>query len=707
MSNNETFLHDLLARMSLSGKIGQLTQGRVASYPADEIEAGFKAGRWGSRILAETDWAGNFANSALDVGEMNAQQKWAVEESPDGIPVIFGRDVIYGHRTVLPIPHSQAASFNPDLVEKAITCVAREAAAEGVHWTFSPMLDLVRDPRWGRVIESFGEDPFLIAKMGQATIRGFQGEDPSQPDRLLACAKHFAGYGGSEGGRDYDHTEWSDDTLQNMILPPFRAAVEAGVASMMSGFNQLQGQSVSALPRLTREWLKEKLNWDGFVVSDWGAINDLIYHRQAAHRAEAGRLALEAGIDMDMVDAIYEEELENLVKEGIVPESLIDDAVLRILRAKQKAGLFDRPYTKANPAVQRAPEHIECAVELACQSMVLLKNDGLLPLAAALKKIAVIGPYAEARRQHLGSWCLDGRPAEVTTILEGLQKALPETKLLTANPAFSDEMMATARSAELIILCLGESHVRNGEAKSISELALPAGQESLLTSLSQFGIPLVVIDCSGRYLPIPAAEQHAGALLHAGHLGTEAGTAIAQVLTGAVSPSGKLPMSIPRCTGQIPIYYNRKCPGSALGRPHFKVYEDQLRTPLYPFGFGLTYSSFDLRNISLSAEKMPVQGSVKVTAELTNTGSHSAAQVVQLYLRATVANPTRPERELKGFQRVELQPGESREVEFTLNASNFGSYSGQGQWLPTKGLFQLALGFDSTAAFTHQIEVIE
>ena len=689
--------------MSLPEKIGQLTQARIEDQSPEKIQAGLKAGRWGSRILAQTNWAGNLKNKSLNMEEMNAQQKVAVEESPAGIPLIFGRDVIYGHRTVYPIPHSQAASFNPDLVEKACTCVAREAAAEGIHWTFSPMLDLVRDPRWGRVIESYGEDPFLISEMGCASVRGFQGEDPSAPDRILACAKHFAGYGGSEGGRDYDSTDWSDDSLHNMILPPFRAAVEAGIASMMSGFNQLAGRSVSASPHLTRDWLKTQLDWDGFIVSDWGSVNDLIAHRQAETRSDAARLALEAGIDMDMVDALYEEGLAALVDSGELSEALIDEAVLRVLRAKQRAGLFERPYTEPTPEVQRAPEHIAIAVELACQSIVLLKNDGILPLAATHKKIAVLGPYAEARRQHLGSWCLDGRSEDVTPILDALRTQMPDVNFITANAAFTDEMIAAARSAELTLVCVGESHVRNGEAKSIGELALPPGQEAFISALGALGVPMVIIDCSGRYLPIPAAEQYALAILHAGSLGTEAGTAIAKVLSGEVNPSGKLPMTVPRFTGQIPIYYNRKSPGSALNRGLFKGYEDKRVTPLYPFGFGKSYTEFSLENIELSAEHLPPGETITLRATLRNLGGRSGAQVVQLYIQDAVSIPTRPMRELKGFQRIELEAGASQTLTFELSEKQLGFYTSKGEWIVQPGEFRLALGVVSTAEFTHTL----
>ncbi|MEI8342404.1 MAG: glycoside hydrolase family 3 N-terminal domain-containing protein, partial [Verrucomicrobiota bacterium] len=460
---------DLLGRMTREEKIGQLGQVSMADY-ANQREsylAGVKAGRWGSRILAETAWAGNNAESAINVSELNEIQRVAVEESRLGIPLLYGRDVIYGHRTVFPIPHSQAASFNPELIEKAMTCVAAEASSEGVHWTFSPVLDLTRDPRWGRVIESYSEDPFLIASLGCAAIRGFQGANPAAPDRLLACAKHFAGYGG-EGGRDYDTTEWSDNTLHNMILPQFAAAAKTGVATMMAGFNDLGGTPMSANRSLMRDWLKKELGWSGFIVSDWGSIFDLIGNGVAAGEREAALLAFKAGIDLEMTAGFYERNLAPLLDAGLIPAAWLDEAVTRILRAKFQAGLFETPYTEPSLAAQtlRHPDHVALAVELASQAVVLLKNR-ILPLSTELKKIAVIGPFAEARREHLGSWCVDGRPSEVTTILEGLRAAAPGVDFLTANPAFSDAMIDTARQAEITILCVGESHVRNGENKSL------------------------------------------------------------------------------------------------------------------------------------------------------------------------------------------------------------------------------------------------
>lgn len=702
----------LLSLMTRAEKTGQLSQVAMMDFAVrrDYYLDGVRAGRWGSRILAETAWAGQENGPALNVPQLNEIQRVAVEESRLGIPILYGRDVIHGHRTVFPIPHSYAASFNPKLLEQAMAAVAAEASAEGVHWTFSPMLDLVRDPRWGRVIESCGEDPFLTSRLAEAVIRGFQGDDPSQPRRLLACAKHFAGYGGAEGGRDYDTAEWSENTLHNMILPAFAAAARAGVASIMTGFHDMGGTPVSASRALTRGWLKGELAWDGFVVSDWGSIYDLVGHGVANDEQEAAEIAFNAGVDLDMASGIFERHLEALLASNLLNEAWLDDAVARILRAKFRAGLFERPYTDPTRAagILRQPAHVALAIEMATQSITLLKNNGsMLPVAPSLKTIAVLGPYAEARREHLGSWCVDGRIADVTTILDGLRHAAPGVTCVTADAGFSDALLDAARKAELTILCVGESHLRNGENRSITELALPPGQEEIIAAFGQMGLPFVVVDCSGRYLPSPAAEAHAQAILHAGHLGTEAGTAIARVLLGQASPSGKLPMTIPRNTGQIPVYYNRKFPKKVdpARSSFYRGYEDQQLTPLYPFGFGLTYSSFTLGALKLSSTTLPKNGAIIFSGNLTNKGARRATETVQLYIGDVVGSTTRPARELKGFQRITLDPGASVDFSFSISAADLAFFTANARLEVEPGEFRVAVGFDSTAPFTHTISV--
>lgn len=692
---------DLLGRMTRDEKIGQLSQVAMQNFEGREQEylADVRAGKWGSRILAESAWAGNNSESALDVEQLNRIQKVAIEESRLGIPLLYGRDVIYGHRTVCPIPHSQAASFNPDLIEEAMGAVASEASAEGVHWTFAPALDLVRDPRWGRVIESYGEDPFLISALGAAAIRGFQGNDPSKPDRLLACAKHVAGYGGSEGGRDYDTTEWSDNTLHNMVLAPFRAAASAGVATAMGGFNDLGGTPASAHRSILRSWLKEQLGWEGFVVSDWGSVFDLIGHGFAADEREAALKGFSAGIDHEMTAGIFERNLGPLLASGDISEQMFNDAVSRVLLAKFRAGLFENPYVdpERRNVVLRHPRHLSLAERLATESIVLLRNNGILPLTVSNGPIAVVGPYAEARREHLGSWCLDGRPTDVTSILSALKKGAPHVDFITAPPGFSDACLDVVRASQLAILCLGESHLRNGENKSIAELSLPPGQEELIQASSQFGVPIIVVDCSGRYLPSPAAQLHASAILHAGSLGTEAGTAISRVLLGRENPSGKLPMTIPRSTGQIPISYNRKAVGKAATfEARYRGYEDILKSPLYSFGFGLSYTTFRLEAAQLSAPSIRRDGEVAITATIKNTGARAGAEVVQLYIRDVVASTTRPSRELKAFRKVWLEPEESLTVHFAITARELSFYTANCRWELEPGEFRLGLGTDSS-----------
>ncbi len=570
-------------------------------------------------------------------------------------------------------------------------------------------MDIVRDPRWGRVVESYGEDPFLSSVFAKAAIRGFQGDDPSAPDRILACAKHFAGYGGAEGGRDYDTTEWSENTLHNMILPPFRSAAQAGVASFMTGFNDMGGTPVSSNMALIRKWLKEELDWDGFVVSDWGSIYELIGHGVAADEREAARLAFTAGIDMEMTAGFYERNIASLIDSGLISEKMLDDAVTRILRAKFRAGLFENPYT--DPArsakIMRHPKHIALAEELAAQCIVLLKNDGILPLAADLKSIAIIGPYAQARREHLCSWCVDGRPEDVATIVEAFRKEAENIEINTANDAFSDSCIDAARKSMLAVVCVGESHLWNGENHSVAELALPPGQEALIEAVGALQIPLVVVNCSGRYLPIPAAEKYADAIVHAGPLGTEAGSAIAKILLGKANPSGKLPMTIPRCTGQIPIHYNRKMPGKILSwQERYRAYEDVLKTPLYPFGFGLSYTQFQIGNIALSADSMPADGSITVSLTVKNIGAHKGAEVIQLYISDPVASTARPVRELKDFQRVELEAGEARNISFQVSAEKLSFYSAKRRIELEPGEFRAGIGTDSRVEMNLRFTVI-
>ncbi|MCL9774060.1 glycoside hydrolase family 3 N-terminal domain-containing protein [Vibrio methylphosphonaticus] len=704
-------VEDLLSRMTTEEKIGQLCQTPMLDYDdnREQYLYGVKKGSWGSRILADTAWAGNAPGESVDPKQLNEFQKVAVEQSRLGIPLIIARDVIYGQQTVLPIPLAQASSFNPDMIESAYRCIAKEAASLGIHWTFAPMLDIVRDPRWGRVIESAGEDPFLTSAMAKAVVKGFQGDDMADENSMVACAKHFIGYGAAEGGRDYDTTEITENTLHNVYLPPFKAAVEAGVATVMSGFNDLGGTPVSASKHLINGWLKQQQSFNGFVVSDWGSISDLEYFGVAKDAKESAKKALEAGVDMAMTNEAYQDFLPQLISSGQIDMATIDEATRRVLSIKFKAGLFEKPYVDEDrhKTILRHPEHVAKAQQLAEQSMVLLKNSGILPLASPSSlqsklTIAVIGPHAHSKRQHLGSWCLDGRSQDVTSIYGGIQAYIEQNNLnvdlITEDASFTDEMVECAHRADLTILCTGESHRRTGEARNIAELTLPAGQEQLIQAIGETDTPLVVVQCTGRPVPSMATEQFADALLYAWQSGTETGHAVARLLFGAVSPSGCLPMSVPRSTGQIPIYYARKKLGKMRAFQEYQPYKDQKHTPLYAFGFGLTYGEFEYSNLELSHSELSLEDTLKVQVNVRNIGEHVATEVVQCYTRQIHATTSRPEKELKAFSRVDLRPGEAKTVCLEIPSHSLEYYGETQRLEATESRIELYVGSDSNAS---------
>ncbi|MGF1758218.1 glycoside hydrolase family 3 C-terminal domain-containing protein [Photobacterium sagamiensis] len=711
----EERVSDLLSRMTIEEKIGQLCQTPMLDYDtrSECYLVGMRQGRWGSRILADTAWAGNAPGESINPKQLNEIQKAAVEESRLGIPIIIARDVIYGQQTVLPIPLAQAASWNPEQVEKSYRCIAKEAASLGIHWTFAPMLDIVRDPRWGRVIESSGEDPYLTSQFAQAVVKGFQGDDPSNEDSLIACAKHFVGYGASEGGRDYDTTEISDNTLHNVYLPPFTAAIDAGVCTVMSGFNDLGGTPVSGSKELIQGWLKTDQCFDGMVVSDWGSISDLAYFGVVNDADGAAAKALEAGVDMAMTNEAYENHLQKLLENNNISIEQIDQAVQRVLRTKFRAGLFEHPYVDEtrHKAVLRHPVHVAEALKLAEQSMVLLKNtNNVLPLPKQAMTIAVIGPHAHTKRQHLGSWCLDGRAQDVTSIFEGInaiaEKAGVDIDVITEEASFSDEMVECARRADVVILCTGESHRRTGEARNIAELTLPAGQEELISAIGIVGKPLVVVQCTGRPVPSMATELYADALLYAWQSGTETGRAVARLLFGEVSPSGRLPISVPRSTGQIPIYYARKPLGKMRDFQDYLPYKDQSETPLYPFGFGLTYSQFSYHDFEVSSAELEIGSTQQVKVRITNEGQRVATEVVQCFIRQMVASTTRPQKELKDFKRVTLKPGESQDVVMTLTPEKLAFYGEDKCFAQQASTIEVYVGSDCTTTLKRTFDLV-
>ncbi|KAB0287199.1 beta-glucosidase [Vibrio fortis] len=698
----QTRAQDLLSQMTLAEKVGQLCQSPMLGYDDNKQEYLMKVeqGAYGSRILADTAWAGNAPGESVDPHQLNEIQKVAMEKSRLGIPIIFARDVIYGQKTVLPIPLAQTCSWNPKLVEEAYDCIAAEAASLGINWTFAPMLDIVRDPRWGRVIESSGEDPYLTSQFAKSVVKGFQGDDPSQPNKLVACAKHFVGYGASEGGRDYDTTELSDNTLHNVHLPPFAAAVKAGVATMMSGFNDLGGTPVTGSRPLIRDWLKGEHKFDGMVVSDWGSISDLEYFQVAKDPSVAALKALDAGVDMAMTHEAYEDTLEELVKNNPSLQDNLDEAVYRVLLTKFRAGLFERPYIdpELHNSVLGLEEHKRKALALAEESMVLLKNDGdLLPLNSQGLTIAVIGPHAHSQRQHLGSWCLDGNADDVATIADGIQAAAPENTIITDSSAFSDDMMECAHRSDVVVLCVGESHRRTGEARNIAELVLPPGQEELIEAIGKIGKPLIVVQCTGRPVPSPKIEQYAQSLVYAWQSGTETGNAVGNLLFGYSNPSGKLTMTVPRSTGQIPMYYGRKPIGKMRAYQEYMPYKNEQDTPLYPFGFGLSYSQFEYGKLTAVTPEITENESLIVEVEVENTSAIAGQEVVQCYISRKVSSTTRPQRELKAFAKCYLEAHERKTVRLEIEAEDLKFYGSQQCFMYEEGEVDVYVGGSSLA----------
>lgn len=700
----ELKIDGLLEKMTLQEKIGQLVQ---LSAPADEagkqrLKNRIRNGGVGSVILAFSATAGNDAQRDTEVELYNELQRVAVEESRMGIPMLFGRDVVHGHRTVMPIPLASSCSFRPELVEACYACVAREAANDGIHWTFSPVADVCHDPRWGRIIEGPGEDPYLASEMTRAMVKGFQGEDYGQPDRLAACVKHYLGYGASEGGRDYHRTELSGNTLYNMILPPFRAAVDAGVATVMSSFNDINGQPVTSCKAYLTDMLRGELGFRGLVVSDWAALANLKRQGVAETEAQCAAMAIGAGLDMDMVDEYYANNLGSLVRSGQIPEAWVDRAVRNVLRVKLSKGLMDSPYAQKR-AYDRAA-HLEKAYALAAESMVLLKNENaVLPLKKEVR-IALAGPFKQERRALLGSWVLDGKEEETPNLREALEAALQgRSGTVICNPEdLADEAAEKVfAQSDVILLALGESHMVSGERHSLANIDLPESQVALARKAHNTGKPVIGVIFSGRPLALQVVEPYLDGILCAWHCGSATANAAADILLGNVNPSGRSAVSFVKTTGHIPLYYN--CYPSALGnngyygqRPE-DCYLDIPARPMYPFGFGLSYTDFavspiccERRELTLEDIKAGVDFALSVT--VTNTGSREGKQTLQLYIRDRIASQIRPLRELKGFEKVSLKAGEERSVCFRLGYRQLGFYQNDGTYCVEPGDFDIFIG---------------
>ncbi len=700
----ELRIDEIISRMTLKEKIGQLVQ---LSAPVDDagkerLKNRVRNGSVGSVILAFSSTAGNDAQRDTEVEVYNELQRVAVEESRMGIPVIFGRDVIHGHRTVMPIPLASAGSFNPELVEKCYACVAKEAANDGVQWAFSPMVDVCHDPRWGRIIEGPGEDPYLASVMSRAIVKGFQGEDYSQKDRIAACVKHYLGYGASEGGRDYHRTELSDYTLYNLILPPFRAAVDAGVATVMSSFNDINGQPVTSSKKYLTDILRGHLGFNGFVVSDWAALANLRKQGVAETEAQCAAMALRAGLDMDMVDEYYANTLAMLVGSGEVPEALVDNAVRNVLRVKLSKGLFENPYTQKCEYDRTV--HLHKAYDLAAESMVLLKNDNqILPLAKTAR-IALAGPLKQERRALLGSWVLDGKEEETQHFYEALQNALAGSEgavICNTEDMTDDAAEKVFAQSDVIVLALGESHLVSGERHSLADIALTEHQVSLARRAHNTGKPVIGVVFCGRPLALQVVEPYLDAILCAWHCGSETAAVVTDILLGNIVPNGKTAVTFVKTTGHIPLYYNATS-GALANNGYYDqhpedCYLDIPAKPMYPFGYGLSYTHFAFSPIccektEMTLDELRAGECFSFAMMLNNTGSYDGKETVQMYIRDKVASVMRPMRELKAFQKVFLAVGDQCEIRFAVGYDQLGFYMDNGEYVVEPGAFEIYIG---------------
>ena len=688
----------LLGRMTLAEKLGQL-QMLDGEYQGNARPEHFELARKG------------LLGSTLNVrgAKFTNELQRAALESRLRIPVLFGFDVIHGYRTLFPIPLGQAASWDPAMVERNAAIAAAEARSVGLHWTFAPMVDIARDPRWGRIMEGAGEDPFLGALMAAAQVRGFQGDDISRPDKIMACAKHFAAYGAAEGGRDYNTVDLSERTLRGIYLVPFKAAKDAGVGSFMTAFNDLNGIPSTANPFLLRQILRNEWKFDGLVVSDYTSVKELIPHGVAANEKDAAMLALNAGTDMEMVSRSYNQYGAELVKTGKVSLKTIDDAVRNVLRAKFRLGLFGKPFVDENleNITLKKPEFMQAARDSAIKSFVLLKNDRqTLPISKNLKRIAVVGALASDKANTLDWWAGDAKAEDSVTILEGIQEKLGTQtevrfekgcELACDSDKDFDKAVDAAKDSDFTIIVVGETRDMSGEAASRSNIGLPGKQLDLVKAIHSTGKQYAIVLKNGRPLTINWIAENSPAILETWHSGNMGGAAVADVLFGDANPGGKLPVTFPRSVGQIPLYYNYMPTGRPLepDNRYTSKYLDVANTPLYPFGFGLSYTTFKLSNLQLSAREISKTGEILVSIDVENTGRRDGTEVVQVYVRNPVASVSRPVKELKGFQRVSLKSGERRKVQIRLQAKDLGFYNAMNNYIVEAGKFDVMIGTSS------------
>lgn len=709
----------LLGEMTLEEKIGQMNQ--LSPWDYEDLAEKVRRGEVGSIL------------NCTDPEQVNRIQRVAVEESRLGIPLIVARDVIHGYRTIFPIPLGQAASFNPELVERGARVAAVEASADGIRWTFAPMIDVSRDPRWGRIAESLGEDPYLTSVLGAAMIRGFQGDSLNDPASVAACAKHFVAYGASEGGRDYNSTYIPERQLRNVYLPPFKAAKDAGCATFMTSFNDNDGIPSTANSFVLRDILRNEWGFDGMVVSDWTSVTEMISHGFCVDAKDAAEKAVNAGVDMDMVSEAYIGNLVRSVEEGKVSMQVIDDAVRNILRLKFRMGLFDNPYVDTSLHVDYAPAHLDAAREAVEQSVILLKNDaGTLPLGKGIRTVAVVGPMADAPYEQMGTWTFDGERQHTVTPLAALRQMYGDRVRIIYEPALAytrDKSQAgiaravnAARRADVVIAFVGEEAILSGEAHSLADVELQGAQRQLLKAIAGTGRPLVTVVMAGRPLVLTEEAEVSDALLFSFHPGTMGGPAIADILFGKVNPSGRTPVTFPRMTGQVPVYYAQNSTGrpahpdemlideipveagqTSVGCRSF--YLDAGSTPLFPFGYGLSYTTFEYSDLRLSSDTYGADDEISLTFDLRNSGGCDGTEVVQVYVRDLVGSITRPVRELKGFRRIFLRSGESQEVTFTIPVRDLAFWGIDMTYGVEPGQFTLWVGPDSASGLSADFTV--
>lgn len=707
----------MLSLMTLEEKIGQMTlftSGWTVTGPVlnESYEEDIRSGLCGNLFNAHT------------VPYNLKLQKMAVEETRLGIPLLFGYDVIHGYKTIFPIPLAEACSWDPDLIEKTARLSAKEASAGGLNWTFSPMVDLARDPRWGRVAEGAGEDAYLGGLIAAAKVRGYQDNDLSDPSTMAACVKHFAAYGAAQAGRDYNTVDMSELFLREYYLPPYKAAVDAGVATLMTSFNDLFGVPATANAFLLKQVLRDEWGFTGMVVTDYTAINEMVNHGYARDLKHAGELAVQAGVDMDMQGAVFRDHLMRSIEEGIISEKLVDRSVRHTLELKFRLGLFEDPYCYLDSLREQetvlSRELLDHSLESAKRSIVMLKNDPfrgkrLLPLGEGVKDIAVIGPLGDDKVDVMGAWHASGVSNAVVTVVEGLRKRYPDAKISFArgcgfegdDRSGFDEAVAVARRADIVILAIGENHVQSGEAASRSDIGLPGPQQALAKAIHATGKPVIALIMAGRPLTIGWVEENIPAVLNTWHLGTRSGDAISSVLSGDYNPSGKLVISFPRNVGQIPVYYNMKNTGRPMSEERFtSKYLDVPNDPLYPFGYGLSYTTFGYSDLQLSSGQLEMDETLEISVNVQNTGDLPGEEIVQLYIRDLVGSVTRPVKELKGFRKISLDPGETRRLTFTLTAEDLRFYNQVLDFVAEPGDFKVFVGTNSRDCLEAQFSLL-